>query len=121
MSSGAIPGRLQIWFERDDRLVVIGVEGEVDIENAEQLSSSLRRAPTGDEVLILDLRLVPFIDSSGLKVLLVAAGDFGNRLALAMNTDSPVLALLDLAHVRDRFAIYDTPEAAIDVLIGGKR
>jgi stage II sporulation protein AA (anti-sigma F factor antagonist) len=121
MNSGAIPGRLQIWFERDDRLVVIGVEGEVDIENAEQLSASLRKAPTGDEVAILDLRLVPFIDSSGLKVLLVAANDLGDRLALAISPESPVLALLDLARVRDRFAIFDTPEAAIAKLVSRER
>ena len=119
MALGAEPGRLVSWVERDDGLVVIGFEGEVDIETAEQFASSLRTAPGEDDVVVIDLRGVPFIDSSGLKALLVAAGDLGDRLALATSSSSPVVTLLELTGVRDRFAIHDTPEAAIFALLGG--
>lgn len=121
MIGGPAPGHLEIWLERDEGLVVIGVAGEVDIETAEQFASSLRSAPTGDEVVILDLRDVPFMDSSGLKALLVAAADLGDRLALATVAGSAVLTLLELTRVRDRFAVYDTPEAAIASLLGAER
>jgi anti-anti-sigma factor len=119
MAAGATPGRLETWVERDDRVVVIGVEGEVDIETAEQFATSLRGAPPGDEIVIVDLRGVPFIDSSGLKALLVAGSELGKRLALALTPGSAVAVLLDLARVDDRFAIYDTPDAAIAELSGG--
>lgn len=121
MSAGPPPGRLETWVERDDRLVVIGVQGEVDIETAEQFASSLRGAPTGDEIVVVDLREVPFLDSSGLKALLVAGSELGKRLALALTPGSPVSVLLDLARVSDRFAIFDTPDAAIAELTGGER
>jgi stage II sporulation protein AA (anti-sigma F factor antagonist) len=120
MSTGGTPGRLETWVERDDRLVVIGVAGEVDIETAEQFASSLRGAPTGDEIVVVDLRGVPFIDSSGLKALLVAGSELGSRLALALSPGSPVATLLDLARVSDRFAIYETPDAAVAALTGGQ-
>ena len=120
MTRDAFAGRLDISVMREDGAIVIRGEGEVDLENAEQLASTLRSAAAepGDPV-VLDLLGVPFMDSSGLKVLLVASADLGDRLVLAISPGSPVMTLLDLAEVRDRFVIHGTPQEAIRARGGG--
>jgi anti-anti-sigma factor len=111
---GALPGRLEVWFERDEGMLVLGIAGDVDLGNAEQLSSSLRTAAAApEELVILDLLGVPFMDSSGLKAMLVAAQDLGSRLAVVLTADSAVAVLLELAEVRDRFSLHETVDAAL--------
>jgi anti-anti-sigma factor len=107
-------GRLDISLSRENGALVLRAEGEVDLDNAEQLATALRTAAAepGDP-LVLDLVAVPFMDSSGLKAVLVAYGELGDRLVLAISPKSPVMTLLELAEVRDRFAIHDTAEDAI--------
>jgi anti-anti-sigma factor len=120
MTRDAFAGRLAISISPQEGAVVVRAEGEVDLDNAEQLATALRSAASepGDP-LVLGLLGVPFMDSSGLKTLLVASGDLGDRLVLAVSPGSPVVTLLDLAEVRDRFAMHDTPQEAIRARGGG--
>ena len=102
--SGATPGRLELDIDRRNGTTVVRAAGEVDLENAEALAAALRTATEGSEdAVVLDLIGVPFMDSSGLQVLLVASRQLGDRLALALSSGSPVAHLLELAEVRDRF------------------
>ncbi len=107
-------GTLRISVERLEPVTVVRAEGEVDLDNAERLTAALRTAAAdqGDRIA-LDLLGVPFMDSSGLKALLVAAADLGDRLCLVLSPGAPVARLLELAELRDRFAIYDSVEAAL--------
>jgi anti-sigma B factor antagonist len=114
MTRDAFAGRLDISISLQDGAVVLRAEGEVDLDNAEQLATALRSAASepGDP-MVLDLLGVPFMDSSGLKTLLVALGELGDRLVLAVSPGSPVVTLLELAEVRDRFTVHGTPQEAI--------
>jgi anti-anti-sigma factor len=106
-------------FREGDAIVVRG-EGEVDLENAEQLASALRTAiAEAKDTVVLDLLGVPFMDSSGLKTLLVASSELRDRLVLVISPGSPVMTLLDLAEVRDRFTVCGTPQEAIAARGGG--
>jgi anti-anti-sigma factor len=119
MTRDAFAGRLDISVSREDGAVVVRGEGEVDLDTAEQLASALRGAVTDtDGLVVLDLLGVPFMDSSGLKVLLVAAAELGERLVLAISPGSPVMTLLELAEVRDRFTVCGTPQEAMTVRRG---
>lgn len=119
MTGESFPGRLAISVSRQGAATLVHAEGEVDLDNAEQLASVLRSAGAEQAgTVVLDLTGVPFMDSSGLKTLLVAHGDLGERLVLAVSPDSPVETLLGLAEVRDRFAVHATPENAIGSLRG---
>lgn len=58
----------------DERRTVIHVAGDVDLETADGLRAALKAAPPqqpGHE-LVVDLAEVPFLDSSGVQVLLEA-------------------------------------------------
>jgi anti-anti-sigma factor len=119
MTRDAFAGRLDISVSREDGAMVVRGEGEIDLDTAEQLASALRGAVTDtDGLVVLDLLGVPFMDSSGLKVLLVAAAELGERLVLAISPGSPVMTLLELAEVRDRFTVCGTPQEAMTVRRG---
>jgi anti-anti-sigma factor len=65
---------LTVRVEQDGEALVISAYGELDLSNAKTLEQELRRAIAGDAPeLILDLGGVSFIDSTGLRVLLLAA------------------------------------------------
>jgi anti-anti-sigma factor len=112
--TGDFSGRLDISVSRRNGAVVVRAEGEVDLDNADQLATALRSAAAepGDP-LVLDLVEVPFMDSSGLKAVLVASGEIGDRLVLAISPGSAVMTLLEIAEVRDRFSVHDTAEDAV--------
>jgi anti-anti-sigma factor len=105
-------GRLEISVAQQHGASVITVNGDVDLDTVERLGAALRSAAESADALVLDLLGVPFMDSSGLKALLVGSAELGERLSLVMSPGAPVARLLDLAEVRERFVIYETVAAA---------
>ena len=94
---------------RADHLRLL-VSGELDLFREADLRRTLDDvlADTTPERLVLDVRGVQFLDSSGLRALLMCrdrAGSLGVPLALAV-APGPVTRLLDVAGVRNWFA-YD--------------
>jgi anti-anti-sigma factor len=84
----------------------IEVLGELDIASAPELEAELLRrlADPACREVVLDLRPVTFIDSSGLRSLLVAereAAATGRRLRVIPGTGQ-VLRVIELADVADR-------------------
>lgn len=92
--------------------VRVEVSGEIDlsvIEDLEgRLAPALERAP---DPLVLDLRRVEFLDSSGLRLLIAlneqTAAD-GRRFALVADGD-PVTRVLELAGIDNRLEILRDP------------
>ena len=96
-------------------VALIRVEGEVDLANAEELAGALRAGGDGAGAgIVLDLREVPFMDSTGLKVILIASRDLTPSLAVVCGSGSAVRRLLDLAGVADRVPSFESEEEALD-------
>jgi anti-anti-sigma factor len=97
----------------DERAVVIGVSGELDLASSPELERELERGiSSGAELLIIDLRRLEFMDSTGLSVLVRAhqkATESGKRLAVVKGPQQ-VQRLLSLTGVADRLTVVDTPE-----------
>jgi anti-sigma B factor antagonist len=69
-----LPGDLQIVEGRVGETVTLAAHGEIDMANAPELDAALVRAEESDAAqIILDLSAITFIDSCGLRVLLVAS------------------------------------------------
>jgi anti-anti-sigma factor len=98
-------------------VAVVRVDGEVDLANAEELAGALRAGGDGaDRGIVLDLREVPFMDSTGLKVILIASRDLDPTLAVVCGTGSAVRRLLDLAGVADRVPSFESEDDALDAI-----
>jgi anti-anti-sigma factor len=95
--------------ETDDTLRIV-VEGELDLATAPRLEAALAAAESHPvRAIVVDLAKVPFIDSSGLRALLVAAARSradGCRLSIA-GPAPQARQLFDLSGASDRLPLVD--------------
>ena len=93
------------------KATIIAVSGELDLASSPALQEELDRASDSD-MLIIDLRELDFMDSTGLSVLVRAhqrAEEQGRRLAMVKGPQQ-VQRLLSLTGVADRLTVVDRPE-----------
>jgi anti-anti-sigma factor len=102
-----------VEVRHDERGLVISVSGELDLASSPALDAALVRAGAAPaERVILDLRRVSFMDSTGLSVLVKAqrhANESRQQLAVVTGSDQ-VLRLLTLTGVAERLTLIDAPE-----------
>src|SRR5438067_1991835 len=102
---------------RENRAAVLVVRGELDLATSPVLADALEQAAQSDaELVIVDLRELAFMDSSGLSVVVNAhrrAEETGRRFALVKGTQQ-VQQLLNLTSVADLLTIVDRPEELLD-------
>jgi anti-anti-sigma factor len=91
-------GALTIEVERDGATLLISPRGELDISTTQALDVVLRKGIDGDAPrVILDLRGVSFIDSTGLRLLVFAASrsrSNGDRLRMMRGSEAVERVLL---------------------------
>ena len=93
------------------KATIIAVSGELDLASSPALQEELDRASDSD-MLIIDLRELDFMDSTGLSVLVRAhqrAEEQGRRLAMVKGPQQ-VQRLLSLTGVADRLTVVDRPQ-----------
>jgi anti-anti-sigma factor len=108
-----VESSFQVHVRSADRAVIIGVSGELDLASAPALEEELKRAATnGADLLIVDLRELEFIDSTGLGLLIKAnrqAEAAGRRFAIVRG-QSQVQRLLGVTGIEQRLTLVDAPE-----------
>lgn len=95
-----------------DSARLVTVSGEIDLASAPKLEATLLEET--DRVVIVDLREVDFMDSTGLRSLLAgqeAVAEGGGRMILVFE-EGPVERILDLTGLADRFEVAESVEAA---------
>jgi anti-sigma B factor antagonist len=96
---------------------VISVSGELDLASSPALEEELERASnSGTSLVVVDLRELEFMDSTGLSVLVRAhqrAAQNGQRFGL-VNGSQQVQRLLSLTGVADRLMLADAPEDLLE-------
>ena len=105
-------------FETAERaaLAVITLEGELDLTATAELEPELERLATepGVDVVALDLRALEFLDSSGLRLVVVAERrlrEAGRRLVLVRGPQ-PVQRVFEITRMTERLEFVDAPEQA---------
>ena len=105
--------------KRDDRDggVWLSLAGELDLSTAADLEEELRGAERdGTGLVVLDLRELEFMDSSGLRVIVVAdsrARELGRRLAIVQGPE-PVARVFQVTGLDSRLEIVEEPSALSD-------
>ncbi len=97
----------------EDQAVVIEVSGELDLASSPALEHELeQRVGSGTGTVIVDLRALEFMDSTGLSVLVRAHQQaIESERSFAIVKGPPqVQRLLDLTGVAERLNIVDSPE-----------
>jgi anti-sigma B factor antagonist len=92
------------------RATVIALHGELDLAGAIVLEQELARLDVdGREAIVIDLRGVEFMDSSGLRVIAtnaLAAQEHGRRFALVPGA-AQIMRVFDITRMRERFDFVD--------------
>jgi anti-sigma B factor antagonist len=107
---------LSLETREHEGAVRIAVSGELDLSSALTFDEEVRRAEERlPETLVLDLRKLRFMDSTGLRLIMSAhsrAKTRGRRLAIVLGSD-PVKRLFRLAGVNRRLEIVEHPSAVL--------
>jgi len=96
-------------------LLVVSVEGDLDIATADQLAQPVEVAVTAGCALILDLSRCSFIDSAGLRSVLQAhhaLAEVGEPMTIVAG--SQVRKMLSLTAVDLRIRVFSTSGEAIE-------
>lgn len=106
----ATPVRLQIANEEGPGRTVLSLAGELDIASApllEQAAEGLERS--GDRPLVIDLSEVTFMDSTGLRALLLVRQQAaeGDRQLFLRPGPRQVQRVFELSGTLDRFQFED--------------
>jgi anti-sigma B factor antagonist len=112
-----VQSHFRVEVRNADHATVISVSGELDLASSPALEEELERvSESGADVVVVDLRELEFMDSTGLSVLVrahQAAQEHGRRLGL-VNGSQQVQRLLALTGVAERLTLADTPEELLD-------
>ncbi|MBV9796438.1 MAG: STAS domain-containing protein [Solirubrobacterales bacterium] len=108
-----VQDNLRVQVQVQDGLILLAVSGELDLASAPMLAEQLQRADEVDaDVVLVDLRELDFMDSTGLHLLLKAhkrAQELGRRFVLVKG-NKQIERLLSLTGVDEKLVIVDSPE-----------
>ena len=112
------PGRLDVVVEvvtHDGHdIACVRPSGEIDLSNAEELGAVMSSPEVeGCVGTLIDLREVEFMDSSGLRVMLISASDKTARFATILSEESAVGRLFEMVDVGERLNVEASEERAL--------
>jgi anti-sigma B factor antagonist len=109
----AAEGSLSIDVSREGDKVVLRLDGELDLASVSLLESEVENAAAdGTATIVLDLRKLEFIDSTGLRTILSLdqrCTERGQTFALVRGSQQ-VQRLMNMTRVDEHLKIIATPE-----------
>jgi anti-anti-sigma factor len=104
----------EVTVEQRGGAVHVVIGGELDISTAQRLEDDLRRVEADrPELIVLDLKRLSFMDSTGLRLLVTAdsrAREEGRRLAIVQGNEM-VQRVMRLTRLDERLHIVEDPGA----------
>ena len=105
---------LEFETTHNGSVVVIAPTGELDLSGAAILQAELDRLAEDGDLggVVLDLRGLAFMDSSGLRLVVLAdmqARDAGRRFAIVRG-DETVHRVFEITRMSDRLDFVESPE-----------
>jgi anti-sigma B factor antagonist len=115
--ASSVQNQFRVEVRRDGEAAVVSVSGELDLASGPELETELDRlAGPETKLVVIDLRQLDFMDSTGLSIIVRAhqrmAGE-GCEMGLVKGSQQ-VQRLLDLTGVAERLRLVDTPEELLD-------
>lgn len=105
---------LDLTTEADGTTIRLALQGELDIAGAAMVERELERIEgTEPATVVLDLRELAFMDSTGLRIIVAAdarAREQGRRLVIVRGPDA-VQRIFHMTRMDERLEIVDDPPA----------
>jgi anti-anti-sigma factor len=107
---------MDIYEERKDGLLVLGLEGRLDATNSKMLEDKvLAVIDEGEKQLVIDLSQLDYVSSAGLRVFLLASKRLhpaGGKLVLCSLQD-PVKEVFEIVGFFSILSILDSRDEAV--------
>ncbi len=100
---------------------VVAVTGELDLSTAAQWDEDVQAAARRSPAVVLDLSLVHFVDSAGVRALfgwVQSAERLGIPMVVVAPHDGPLWRLLDILDLESVVPICDSREDALEACKG---
>lgn len=108
-----VQNQFQVDVRRQASATIVAVRGELDLASGPELETQLEKISGPEtQLVIVDLRQLDFMDSTGLSILVRAhqrLSDEGCEIALVKGSQQ-VQRLLDLTGVADRLRLVDSAD-----------
>jgi anti-anti-sigma factor len=105
------PAPFSVATDDADGRLAVAVRGELDLATAPELEAVLMPALSGGAKVVLDLRPLEFMDSTGVRVIVAAhqaAGESGGSLVLVRtDPEGPVGRVLEISGLDRILAFVD--------------
>jgi anti-sigma B factor antagonist len=112
-----VQNQFRVDVRRNGATAVVAVSGELDLASGPELERELDRlAGPETKLVVIDLRQLDFMDSTGLSIIVRAHQRMANEgceMRLVKGSQQ-VQRLLDLTGVADRLRLVDTAEELLD-------
>ena len=109
----------QVDSQTMGRAVVLALSGELDLLSSPVLEQALERVCESDaELILVDLRRLEFMDSTGLHRLIAGQQrtiESGRRFGVVRGGAEQVQRLFDLTGVDDLLTVVDSPEELLEI------
>src|SRR6058998_3138170 len=109
----AAPGNFDVASDRQDGALVVAPRGEIDLATVDLLRDAVERALQPGEDVVLDLREVGFMDTSGLRYVL-ELNDRAEREAFSLRVvrgPRAVQRVFEVSGLERGLPFVDDPEA----------
>jgi anti-anti-sigma factor len=107
----ADPTAFEVRREDVGEVPVVAVIGEVDLATADAVRDALQAVTAGP--LVLDLCETSFIDSSGLRVILMERERRSGVLHIACAPEGPLTRIFEVSGLETQLAMHQTRDAAV--------
>ena len=112
-----------IDIEQQDDVVIVRLDGDIDLANTPTLSATILEAIPNDAAgLVIDLGAVRYIDSVGIRMMFTFVRQLHasrQGMAVVVQPDSPVRKLLKITQFDEATALRATIDEAIVALRDG--
>jgi anti-anti-sigma factor len=103
---------IRVSSVRTDDVIRVSVAGELDIGSAPKVEDELKRVEgQRPDMILIDLRELEFMDSTGLRAILSAdarARDQGIRLVVVQGSDN-IRRVFEVTRIYDRVEVVNDP------------
>jgi anti-sigma B factor antagonist len=109
-----LPDEFKVSLESRDGACVVFVSGEIDLATHDELTAKLREAARGEQPVVVDLSACHFIDSSGIRALLLGERE-ASGFSIAGAAEQ-VKRVLEMTGVTQAVPVHGTLEQALESL-----
>jgi anti-sigma B factor antagonist len=107
------PSNFELEVEDDGALLVLRLRGELDLATVPTVEATVDRHGAGRQALVVDLRELDFMDSSGVRLMLQLRDRHDGTEVAFVAPGERVGRLLDMTGVRSKLTWVTEPREAL--------